>query len=114
MESILKSLLRIFGCRVYGIQNNTFNLDNKFQNKILTRLLDGTAVEEDFMCANNITRARYANVLWKSFGDKEKCHFMFHTEKRFNGFSDGVKQSECEICNPKTIRNLNRSKINQL
>src|SRR3990167_10969549 len=61
------------------------------QTAILERLALGRARWYDYKLADNITRARYADLLWSDKGYRYRCHFMFHTDKQFNGFGDGER-----------------------
>jgi hypothetical protein len=70
------------------------------QNKILEKLKQNKATFSDRVLADNITRANYADFIW---ADKSVClraHFMFHTSRMFNGFSDGKKNKYCHYCYP--------------
>lgn len=75
------------------------------QRNILKRLKERTASEEDYAAADNITRANYADLLWPDQPVEFRAHFMFHTDKNFNGFSDGkrggtdrYKLNYCKYC----------------
>lgn len=63
------------------------------QENILDRLKSNSALRLDYFMANSITRAKYADYIWADKSIEFRCHFMFHTEKIFNGFSDGKKMT---------------------
>ncbi len=59
------------------------------QDFILERLKKGDRYKFLYWFADNITRANYADFLWPDKSIQFRHHFMFHTPKENNGFSDG-------------------------
>lgn len=60
-----------------------------YQNYILDMLKAGYRYKFLYWFADNITRANYADFMWPDKPIPFRAHFMFHTPKENNGFSDG-------------------------
>lgn len=60
-----------------------------YQNYILDMLKAGHRYKFLYWFADNITRANYADFMWPDQPIGFRAHFMFHTPKENNGFSDG-------------------------
>jgi len=63
--------------------------NREYQNWILANLKKGLRYKFLYWFADNITRANYADFLWPDKPVSFRAHFMFHTAKSFNGFSEG-------------------------
>jgi len=94
-------------------KNILHKMEQDRRKVILDRLCRGIATDEDYRAADNVTRVRYARHVWYKehdgkINDEWMCHFMFHTSKDFNGFSDGARDPSCNICKEVACMEENR------
>ena len=66
----------------------------EIQDWVLAALKEGLRYKILYLLADNITRAHYADFLWPKNTVRFRAHFMFHTDKSFNGFSSGEKLTQ--------------------